>query len=277
MTWTYQTAVVTGGASGIGLALVEALAACGVKVLIADIEFEKAERAAVHLREKNFTAFATAVDVSDAESVAALAETARRLLGPVQLLVNNAGVGVGGPLEKVSPKNWEWLFAVNISSIYHAARAFVPAMLESGLPCHIVNTASEHAIGLPPRGGIATPYTATKHAVLGLSDAMRRDYADRNIAVSVIIPALVDTDIWNSFRTRPARFGGARTISAAHGAEQKRGISPTTAAARIMGGIEAGEFYLLTHGRDISEVHEARATELSAAIVRFFERHGNDA
>jgi NAD(P)-dependent dehydrogenase (short-subunit alcohol dehydrogenase family) len=197
--------------------------------------------------------------------------------GPVNLLVNNAGVGAGGPLHKVKPDMWRWTFAVNVDGVYHAVRAFAPRMLAQGAPARIVNTASEHALGLPSRGGQITAYTASKHAVLGLSDGMRRDYAGTNIAVSVVCPGLVATEIWNAQRNRHGQFGGPREAPPEAASGMAAGLSTDAAAERILDGIDAGEFLILTHGADIAEVAGPRIAEVEAALARFKARYGGTA
>lgn len=269
-------AVITGAASGIGLGLARVLATEGTRLMIADIERDKAERAADSLRMNGADAIAVEVDVAERDSIEALADAAFDHFGAVHLLVNNAGVGTQGPLEKVSLSNWDWVFAVNVGAIHHAAHAFVPRLKEQKAPARIVNTASEHGLGLPPRG-LITAYTASKHAVVGLSDAMRRDYQGTNISVAVICPAVVQTEIWNPFRNRQPRFGGPRPLDPQYAPEEMKGLSPDIAGYRIVEGLKADEFYIFTHGRDIEAVHAARRDELDAAFARFAERFGPDA
>lgn len=261
-----QTAVVTGGASGIGLGIARALAQRGVRVMLADIDRATATAEAAALCGAGHDVRAQTVDVTDEASIDALADAAFSAFGTVNLLFNNAGVGVPGPLEKLAPRNWEWQFAVNLRAIYYAARAFVPRMKESGAPCRIVNTASEHALGLPVMGGFITPYTASKHAVLGLSLGMRRDYAGSNIAVSVICPALVRSRIWKAATVRPEAYGGPRDIDPRYGENNAKGLSADIAGERIVRQIEAGSFYIFTHGPDERRVAEEKAAEIAAAL-----------
>lgn len=263
-----HSAVITGGAGGIGLGVAQALVTRGVRVMLADADIETAEREAALLRMSGADAVAQKVDVTDEVSVAALADAAFDRFGAVNLLFNNAGVGVPGPLEKLNPRNWEWAFAVNVRAIFYAARAFVPRMLASGVPVRIVNTASEHALGLPPSGGFITPYTGTKHAVLGLSLGMRRDYADSNIRISVICPALVATRIWKAVTVRPEAYGGPRTIEERHN-NNRPGLDPAIAGERIVRQVEDGAFYVFTHGPDERRVAEAKAAEIAEAFDRY--------
>jgi NAD(P)-dependent dehydrogenase (short-subunit alcohol dehydrogenase family) len=276
-TFAGQNAVITGAAAGIGAAIAKALCERGARVLLGDVEVDKAERIAASLREEGHAAHAHFVDVSQRESVEALARHAFALFGAVHLLFNNAGVGIGGSLEKVKPGAFQWVFGVNVTGVYHGAAAFAPHMLAHGAPARIINTASEHAVGLPPRGGQVTTYTATKHAVLGMSDAMRRDYAGTNLSVSVICPGLVQSEIWNTLRNRPDYAGGPRQSDPKYGAENQTGLPAAIAAARILDQIEDGAFLVFTHGRDVRAIADARALEMTRALDAFAARYGDDA
>lgn len=156
-------------------------------------------------------------------------------------------------------------------------RAFAPRLLEQDIPSRLVITASELGLGLPVRGGQATPYTASKHALVGLCEAMARDYVDTPVAVSVLCPGLVVSEIWNGFRNRHEKFGGPRQLDAAFGQENRAGLPASIAAERILRGIEADEFFLFTHGRDIAEVARPRAEAIEGALARFWAREGDQA
>jgi NAD(P)-dependent dehydrogenase (short-subunit alcohol dehydrogenase family) len=264
-----QSAIITGAASGIGLALAQALAGRGARVILADIELERAQNAAAGIGEN---ATALAVDHADEASIVALADAAFAQFGTVDAVFANAGVGAGGPIHTTPQRNVDWVLAVNLMGPLWLARHFVPRMAARPERSHFVVTGSEHSLGLPPRGGTASVYTLSKHAVLGFAETLRRDLADTPVDVGIVCPAVVTTDIWNPLRNRHERFGGPRIV-----AEQPQGqigLDPETAAARILDGIAAGEFYLLTHDAEIAEVHVARSGEISAAIERLSARLG---
>jgi NAD(P)-dependent dehydrogenase (short-subunit alcohol dehydrogenase family) len=272
---THETAVITGAASGIGQALAEALAAGGTRVVVADIELERAEESAAAIRAAGGDAIAIFADHADPVSLHTLADECFDHLGNIDLVIANAGVGAGGPLFTTPERNMDWVFAVNLTGPIHLAQAFVPRMAERLAPSRFIVTASEHALGLPHRGGQASVYTVSKHGALAVAETLRRDLASTSVAVSVICPAVVTTDIWNPFRNRHDRFGGPRIMTERPASQE--GLEPEIAAARILAGIDAGEFYLFTHGRDVAEVHDERSNEISAALARFAERYGSAA
>lgn len=269
-------AVVTGGASGIGLGIGRALAARGAKVILADIEAERAGEAARALVAEGFDVVGMHLDVIDETGWRTLADRAAAQWDrPVQLLFNNAGVGAPGTVHGVSRQTWDWVFKVNVEGVYLGVRTFAPRMLESGLPCRIVNTASEHALGLPDSvtGGISAAYTSAKHAVMGYSLCARRDFEGTNIGVGVICPGPVATDIWNSFRNRHDGFGGARPLVVEGEIPMSRNLPFETAGARIVEQLEAGAFFIFTNGPNEAAVIERYQAEVTAAITAFRERY----
>lgn len=269
-------AVVTGGASGIGLGIGRALAACGAKVILADIEAGRAGEAARALVAEGFDVVGMHLDVIDEAGWRTLADRAAAQWDrPVQLLFNNAGVGAPGTVHGVSRQTWDWVFKVNVEGVYLGVRTFAPCMLESGLPCRIVNTASEHALGLPDSvtGGISAAYTSAKHAVMGYSLCARRDFEGTNIGVGVICPGPVATDIWNSFRNRHDGFGGARPLVVEGEVPMSRNLPFETAGARIVEQLEAGAFFIFTNGPNEAAVIERYQAEVTAAIAAFRERY----
>jgi len=267
-----KCAIVTGGASGVGFGLAAALRARGAKVLIADIEGGRAAQAA-----ESLGGLWAQTDVTDPASLASLADQAYGQMGRVDLLVNNAGIGVPGDIHKISEANWAWLLAVNLHAIVHAARIFIPRMLAQDGPARFIATASEHALGLPVRGGRVTAYTASKHAVLGLLEGMERDYAGTNLSTAVILPGLVQSRIWDGFRNRPEKFGGPRSAPAELGVENAKGLPADVAGQRIADAIGRDEFFILTHGAEVAEVHEGRKNRLDDAFSRFAALYGPQA
>ena len=270
-------AVITGGASGIGFGIATALARRGAKVVLADIEAERALAAAETLRGQGLEATSSYLDVIDQDSWDATADLAFGHWNQApQLLFNNAGVGGGTTVHATPERVWDWVFSVNIRGVYLGVKTFAPRMLESGLPGKIVNTASEHALGLPPnlRGGIVAPYTAAKHAVMGYSLCMRRDFEDTNLSAGVICPGLVESDIWNSFRNRHDTFGGARPRVIDGPNPMAHGLPAETAGERIADQVESDSFFIFTNGPDEAEVLGDYVGEATAAMAAFRDRYG---
>ncbi|HSZ74345.1 MAG TPA: SDR family NAD(P)-dependent oxidoreductase, partial [Rhizomicrobium sp.] len=261
----------TGGASGIGFGIARALGKRGVRVILADIEGERAHASARVLNDEGIDAAGVAHDVISEESWQNLADEAFGRWGKVDLLFNNAGVGGGSTVHETPTRIWDWVFAVDVRGIFLGVRAFAPVMLESKHKGRIVNTASEHALGLPPRGrgGIVAPYTAAKHAVMGYTLAMRRDFEGTNLSAAIICPGLVQSDVWDSFRNRHPQFGGPRRAPPAAGAAMRVGLPADVAGERIADQIETDRFFIFTNGPDESEVSDAYIEEVQAALATF--------
>jgi NAD(P)-dependent dehydrogenase (short-subunit alcohol dehydrogenase family) len=193
-----KNAVVTGGGSGIGRGLVRALAEAGMAVAVADIEGDAAAAVAEEVGGRPFV-----VDVSSLESVSQLASDVFAAYGSVDVLCNNAGVGLGGPIERMTADDWRWTFGVNVGGVINGLISFLPRLRSQGTHAHIVNTAS--AAGLFSRAG-AGPYCASKAAVIAISEALREELSDAGIGVTVVCPFFVRTRISESARNRPAHM-----------------------------------------------------------------------
>ena len=187
-----RTAVVTGGASGIGAALARALVARGDSVVIADLDSTGASALAAELSAQGpGRARAETLDVTDADAMHGVVEEAYRRDGRLDLMFNNAGIGVGGAVEALALSHWDRAIDVNLRGVVHGVVAAYPLMLRQGHG-HIVNTAS--LAGLVPAPFIP-PYAMTKHAVVGLSLSLRAEAAAHGVRVSALCPGAVDTAI----------------------------------------------------------------------------------
>ena len=269
-----KSAVVTGGGNGIGRALCLALAGEGVNVVVADIDGASARAVADEVRGAGVEAIGVATDVTDEDAVNALAEAAWRTFASVEILVNNAGVmHPSAPLAATSAADFDWVFAVNVRGAMHGIRAFVPRFIASGRECRVVNTASEHALGVPHIGGGL--YTASKHALLGLSDVLRRE-VPAHVGVSVLCPGIVASTLWRATERRQPVYGGSVEAPGAAGAFMDQvGMPAEEVAARAVEGIGKGVFYIVTHPHAVG-IARARWNEQEMAFAAQAPRWAGD-
>lgn len=255
-----QVAVVTGGASGIGLSIAAALADRGVHLALADIEAPALEVAAASLESKGVQVLPRVTDVADARDFGEFAEAVRSRFGTPDLLFNNAGVGGGGgPMNQITLDDWRWVIGVNLFGVVHGIESFLNEMIAAGKPAHIVNTAS--VAGLVCEAWMG-PYNATKYAVVGISETLARETAETQVGVSVLCPGFVDTKIGESVRNAPA--GAELTKPPAEMLEMlrqvlKEGQKPVQTSEAVLRAIESDQLYILTH------------PELNAAIEARFQ------
>ncbi len=256
-----KTAVVTGGASGIGRAMAERFAGEGMRVVLADIEPAALETTAAALRAGGAEVVAVPTDVSQGAQVEALAARAVAAFGRVDVLCNNAGVAVSGPAWTHTVADWEWVLGVNLWGVIHGIRAFVPRMLAQGGPGHIVNTASVAGLTSNPMMAV---YNVTKHAVVTLSETLHKDLdlVGSSIKVSVLCPGFVQTKIADSDRNRPGALRNVEEPPRAESMEQMvrqalaTGLPPAQVAADVLEAIREERFYVLTHPEFAALVRE---------------------
>ena len=265
-----KTAFVTGGASGIGLALGRAFAEAGMKVMLADIEAE-ALAAAVKSLESFGRVRSITCDVADPDSVACAAEASYEAFGNVHVVCNNAGVGARGGIDNISLENWRWVFDVNVMGVLHGIHTFLPHIRSHGEGGHFVNTAS--LAGISARQYF-NPYGASKHAVVSMSEGLAAQLNPLGIGVSVLCPGFVRTHILQSERNRPARYGPKQSIEPGSQAAAllaqmtagiEAGIEPSKVAARVVAAIRENELYVFTHP-GMRAVIEKRLNAILAAM-----------
>jgi NAD(P)-dependent dehydrogenase (short-subunit alcohol dehydrogenase family) len=250
-----KVAVVTGAASGIGLALATRFGHEGASVVMADVERDALDRAAAGLAGDLGAdrVLAVPTDVRDPAAVEALAAATFDRFGTAHVVCNNAGVGVGGLAWTVPADRWRWIVEVNLLAVAHGIRAFVPRMIEQG-EGHVVNTASSAGILTGPG---MSPYFATKHAVVALSESLHFDLllTGAAVGVSVLCPEWVRTRIADSERNRPADVAEVEPPPGVD-AEAMRGLitglvesglDPAEVAGHVVDGIRAGRFWIFTH------------------------------
>ncbi len=246
-----KVAVVTGAASGIGLALAQAFAAQGMGVVMADVEADVLDKAIADLPEGT-DALAVRCDVSVGAEVDALRDAAVERFGAVHVVCNNAGVSTGGPVWQQSLDDWEWVLGVNLWGVIHGIRAFTPLLIEQG-EGHIVNTASMAGLTSPPFMGI---YNVTKHAVVTLSETLFADLAlaeASGVGVSVLCPGWVRTRIHEAGRNRPDVAPESPQAAADAGLASfvgqliANGLAPDDVASMVVDAVRSRRFYVLTH------------------------------
>src|SRR3954463_1906786 len=203
-----KPAFVTGGASGIGLALGRAFAQAGMKVMLADVEAAALQAAGKSLQEFAADVRGTLCDVADPASVDHAAKMSFEAFGRVHVVCNNAGVAAGGGIDHISLDNWRWVIDVNLMGVLHGIKSFLPHIRAHGEGGHIVNTAS--MAGMQTGLGFS-PYGASKFAVVSMSEGLRTQLKPHGIGVSVLCPHFVRTRIGESGRNRPERYGQTRS------------------------------------------------------------------
>src|SRR5437773_5269997 len=239
-----RTAVVTGGASGIGRALCLAFAGEGARIVVADIDDAGMAETARGVAKAGSKAITVETDVTKLASVQSLADRAFGEFGRVHVLCNNAGVAVHGSLDSASHRDWEWVLGVNLWGVIHGIEAFVPRMIAQKEPGHIVNTAS--MAGLIASQGLGV-YNTTKYAVVGLSETLAKDLKPYRIGVSVLCPMGVQTRIRESERSRPAALRNERGPAGSEVELIGRYLPPESVADMVLDAIRRDELYVITH------------------------------
>ena len=264
--FTNRVAVITGAASGFGLAFAQRGASLGMRLVLADVEAAPLEAAAGRLRASGATVLACQTDVADAAQVAQLADRAFSEFGAVHLLFNNAGVAPVGLVWEHSAADWQWVLSVNVLGVANGLRSFVPRMLRQGDDSHIVNTASVAGFISPSTMGL---YSASKHAVVTLSETLHHDLRSvgSSIGVTVLCPAFVPTGIAQSERNRPAALAddqaqteaSARAQAAMVKAVSSGRLSATDIADMTFEAIARRQFYLFTHPAILPSIQSRHA------------------
>ncbi len=253
-----KTAFITGGASGIGFGMAKAFGRAGMNIVIADIEKDVAGKAVDMLHKDQVKAIAIHCDVALREQIQRAALDAIAAFGKIHVVCNNAGVGAGGPFGAVGEHDWDWVIDVNLKGVVYGAETFVPLIKSHGEGGHIINTASMAGMISPPR---MEPYSATKFAVVAMSEGWRQQLAEFGIGVSVLCPGFVRTNIHESGRTRQQRYGQAREVDHEQRVATQQliegGLNPLVVGERVLEAVKADELYIFTHP-EMKDAVEAR-------------------
>lgn len=246
-----KVAFVTGGASGLGLAMAKAFGREGMKVMIADIEQAALTRAVQELRDSQVRAEGVLCDVASRGSLREAALKTISTFGKVHVVCNNAGVAVGGAIGSVAERDWDWVTDVNLLGVVYGTEVFAPLIESHGEGGHFVNTASMAGmIGIPNM----EPYCATKFAVVAMSEGWAGQLAPKNIGVSVLCPGFVQTRIAESHRNKPARYGEQDSVQVGVGDTREQaaalvmsGIPVEPVGNRVVEAIKDNDLYIFTH------------------------------
>jgi len=257
-----RVAVVTGGGSGIGRAMVKRFAREGAKVVVADVDESALAAVVASVRIRGGEALGVRTDVTELASVQALADRAFSVFGKVHVLCNNAGVALWGGLEAATHRDWQWVLGVNLWGVIHGIEAFVPRMIAQKEPGHVVNTAS--MAGLVATRGLGV-YNTSKYAVVGLSETLAKDLRPHGIGVSILCPMGVATQIRASERNRPADLRNESASSPEPVELMGRTLAPETVAGMVLGAIHANRLFVITHEESLEPL-QRRAERLEQAV-----------
>jgi NAD(P)-dependent dehydrogenase (short-subunit alcohol dehydrogenase family) len=270
-----KTAVISGGAEGIGFGIARALGQQGMNIVLGDIDAEQLQQAEKTLVAEGVDVLVVTMDVTDIGQWQSLAQQALQRFGKVHMLVNNAGVsGTPGEADVTDAKGWQWVLDVNLMGVVYGTQTMLPLMKAHGEGGWLVNVASMAGMGGIPGGG---PYTATKMAVVGMSESWQAELQPHNIQVSVLCPGFVKTRIHLSHRNKQAEYknedasrGNGKGSTAT--ADQMQaiidaGLDPLLVGNRVVEALIAQELYIFTHPNYRSWVQK-RFADIDAAFER---------
>ena len=274
-----KVAFVTGGASGMGLAMARSFSGAGMKVVIADVQQDALDRVKAEFGKSNAGVLTLKVDVTDRDGLERAAREAEKAFGKIHVVCNNAGVAVGGTLDSMDYKDWDWVMGVNLDGVVNGLQVFVNRIKAHGEGGHIVNTASMAGHLAIPGLGV---YNATKWAVVGISETLRAELAPHNIGVSVLCPGVVNTNIFDSGRNRPTSLRGEKDtasnllVSGLEGEEAQARIrellagalDPAVVGDMVLAAVQADDPYIFTHP-EIEAAVEMRFAGMHTSFERW--------
>ena len=267
-----RTALITGGAGGIGFSVAKALGEQKMNIVLTDIDQKNLLQSAAELEALGIPVLAAPLDTADEMQWEAVAQQAKDKFGKVHMVVNNAGVGGdSGPIESQETEGWQWALGVNLMGVVYGAKTIVPLIKEHGEGGWILNVASMAGLGGVPYSGA---YTATKAAVVALSEGWAKELKNQSIGVSVLCPAFVKTRIYDSERNRPDKYKSDtyNTDNESSFLKQtkqmvKDGIDASIVGKRVVEAISDGELYIFTHP-NYRILNKARFAAIDAAFAK---------
>ncbi len=265
-----KSAVVTGGGSGIGKALCLELADRGYCVVVADIALDEAEAAVREIENAGGEAVAFRCDVTVESDVAALVTTATSTYGPPDLVFSNAGAGMNKPAVAYTRDDLVWLFTLNVFAMWDVAARFADCAMKAGKGTRIIVTGSEQSIGVPFGGSAA--YTATKHAILGLAEVMRKEWKRQPVEISILCPGLTQSHFSEGERHRKGWNGKVAPMATA---VMAAGMPAKNVARIAVDAAERGDFYIFTHSH-VEEYAKKRFEEITEAFAVLNETAPSD-
>jgi len=274
-----KVAFITGGASGLGLAMARSFSAAGMKVVIADVQQDALDQVQAEFEGANAEMLPLLLDVTDRQAMETAADLAEEKFGKIHVMCNNAGVAVGGPIDDMSYEDWDWVMGVNLNGVINGVRTFVDRMKSHGEGGHFVNTAS--MAGHMAFANLSV-YNTSKFAVVGLSEAMREDMAPHNIGVSVLCPGVVTTGIFDSGRNRPEALQrekdtasmvlnpDSEDLSSAERVEAlfASALEPQVVGDMVLQGVIDNDAYIFTHP-ELKEATDARKQQMDEAFAKW--------
>jgi NAD(P)-dependent dehydrogenase (short-subunit alcohol dehydrogenase family) len=272
-----KVAFITGGASGIGLGISKAFVNAGMKIVIADLRQDHIDEAMADFAKagKGDSVHAIKLDVTDRDAMAAAAAETERKFGKIHVLVNNAGVGVTGPVKQAKFNDWDWGIGVNLGGVINGVVIFLPYLMKHGEGGHIICTSSMSAV-VPIRG--ATIYTTAKSAIMGMMESMRGELEADGISTSIFCPGPVQSNIAEAAKLRPEKYKKDSGFADMESKLGERPVDPNwmsqeEVGERVLNGLKRNDLFIFTH----PEFRAGAQTRCDAMMAAFPDEPINEA
>lgn len=258
-----KTAFITGGASGIGLGIAKVFAVNGIKVVIADIRQSVLDEAMKYFKSKDLPVHPIRLDVTDREAYARAADEAESVFGNIHILINNAGVGGGGPMQELTYEDWDFVININIGGVINGLVTFLPRIMKHGEGGHVVSTSSSGGIFAVTGSGT---YCTSKFAVAGMMENLASDLQGTGVGASVYFPGPVSTNLpLSSMQIKEGKANEAQTNPGPPPFDMSSFMDPLEVGERILRAIKRNDLFIMSHP-EFREGIEARNKALLRAI-----------